>query len=736
MAFKVINRDTVDQVDLNTLERSYDRLQQGHLNAVEQSSKLSNVLSQLDLNEQEEGFRQQQINKIKTSLNDNMLYGNAASSLDKVITESSNIMTSPEMLGRLRAQQEYKKYQNDLDKSNIPEDYKNYYREINKYEYKDNIDENGNVVKGGTWIPKDREVDTVPLNNLISQGIQWAAKEAGGGNRVRFLDENGNITNNPLESVTGEWFNDSNNKWERLTEDKIKSGVLAAIESTPGAKESLNQDYKIAKWKYDKNGENPDITDKNGTVLTPNQYLEKRLNPAYKAASYYNQFSNISYGDAVKTQRALSGSGESQLTPDKIDSIVTRGDLVSMANTSAADATSESVIAKQTISNLLKASNLPYIIDGKTDSEIKELVNNIQDSNLKNRAIVSLETYDRHQEYLNKLKEGKDPDHANAFDTYQAINNLTDLPDNEYSKEFNKLKGEFFNGNKAVRQYFKDDTFSAFMKQFDNDPTKLQELGIKIGTKDGKRYVELNNENSNSIYAFAKASKQAVDDTYGFWRRQGADWSKKFSSNPTKGGPSVTKIDEDGKESTFYGNLNQDDLQMNPIKNTVGNKAVLNNYTLPQMSYVKLLDFVDNKLKRKQDNIIENTTVEMGQSIIGQPSINSLDYAFQMKANPKGSADLNRVYTVTNNEIKRSLQKAGANQSGLVYRNEKTGKFEQTDTKTAFEIDNLLRSSKIDDIDVVTVYDEVYGKGWSPMITINEKLGDNKTKTHTFYIAG
>ena len=207
------------------------------------------------------------------------------------------------MIGRLRAQQDYKAYMNNLDKrTDLSEDYKNYYRTVKKYNYQDITDKNGNVIGGSKWTPIDKEVSEIPMNQILNQALQWAAKEQGGSSQTRWLDANGKVTDDITKSVTGEIYSHTKGDWQRLSKAKLAEAVKAVIENTPGAKASLEQDYKIAKWKYDQNGSNPDITDKNGILLTPEQYLAKRIDPFYYAATFYNQSSNTTYGEAWKAQ--------------------------------------------------------------------------------------------------------------------------------------------------------------------------------------------------------------------------------------------------------------------------------------------------------------------------------------------------------------------------------------------------------------------------------------------------
>lgn len=111
------------------------------------------------------------------------------------------------------------------------------------------------------------------MNQILNQALQWAAKEQGGGSQTRWLDANGKVTDDITKSVTGEIYSHTKGDWQRLSKAKLAEAVKAVIENTPGAKASLEQDYKIAKWKYDQNGSNPDITDKMVFYLLLNSIL-------------------------------------------------------------------------------------------------------------------------------------------------------------------------------------------------------------------------------------------------------------------------------------------------------------------------------------------------------------------------------------------------------------------------------------------------------------------------------
>lgn len=319
-SFNYINTEYVPTVDLNTLGNTFNTLEQGHKEAIKTASNLQAEMAKLDLNEAENEWRQQKISEIQQTIDDNTIFGNSAAALDDIIVKAGNLASDAGMIGRLQAQKDYTEFKNKIinDKT-LPEDYKEYYLENNPYYYKDIVDEKtGKVISGTKWNPNISPTAVVDLSSLISKGLQWAARESGSYNQVRWLDKNGNPTTNPNEVFDGEYYDDTTHSFEKLDRSKIEAGIRAAIESTPGAKESLQQDYDIALWKHKKainatKGKYnivSDVTDDNGITLTPDQYLNKRISPALYAAEYYNTTRKTTYGSGLKTYKAAEQAAE------------------------------------------------------------------------------------------------------------------------------------------------------------------------------------------------------------------------------------------------------------------------------------------------------------------------------------------------------------------------------------------------------------------------------------------
>ena len=318
--FNYINTEYVPTVDLNTLGNTFNTLEQGHKEAIKTASNLQAEMAKLELNEAENEWRQQKISEIQQTIDNNTIFGNSAAALDDIIVKAGNLASDAGMIGRLQAQKDYTEFKNKIinDKT-LPEDYKEYYLENNPYYYKDIVDEKtGKVISGTKWNPNISPTAVVDLSSLISKGLQWAARESGSYNQVRWLDENGNPTTNPNEVFDGEYYDDTTHSFEKLDRSKIEAGIRAAIESTPGAKESLQQDYDIALWKHKKainatKGKYnivSDVTDDNGITLSPQQYLNKRISPALYAAEYYNTTRKTTYGNGLKTYKAAEQAAE------------------------------------------------------------------------------------------------------------------------------------------------------------------------------------------------------------------------------------------------------------------------------------------------------------------------------------------------------------------------------------------------------------------------------------------
>lgn len=683
-------RQQVNPIDLNVLAKTYNTLEQGHQQAIQTKSQIDAQLAQLDLNEAEDTWRQEQLNKIRNALTENMQYGNAYSSLDDIVGTYGNITSSPGMIGRLRAQQDYKTYMNNLDKRNdLSEDYKNYYRAVNKYNYQDITDKNGNVVGGTKWTPTDREVSEVPMNQILNQALQWAAKEQGGGSQTRWLDASGKVTDDITKSVTGEIYSHSKGQWQRLSKAKLAEAVKAVIENTPGAKASLDQDYKIAKWKYDQNGSNPDITDKNGILLTPEQYLAKRIDPFYNAATFYNQSSDTTYGAAWKAQLALAQKTTANNTQRKqaIDNLTYKGTPVRIDNFMPAQAQAEITTNRQSIAGLLTKYNPDINIDLSTaDTDIirNSIMSNISNPTDRAYALSYLNDIIDNQEYINNLKVGKSQKDIDGFDTYNSIISLSDLPNNDFSKEYSNLVNKTFGNGVAIRQYFSDDdTYSQFIANIGGEK-KAQSLGIKFGiNNNGKKYAELPKEFNKSLYSFATAAKTAVDDTHSFFGQGIENLKNKLHSG---WGDNVSTVNSDGTETNIFRGLG----------------TQTNDVFAPITRYV-------NNLKSHNDSILDGGKITSSTIGISALTPELAELNFTMSSNPEVASKYSAQKKQLEEQAMMAIRSGIDLTQGEAYITSENGVFENMTSEDRKAYTAYLRSAKKNEIIPTIVRDPKTG---------------------------
>lgn len=680
-------RQQVNPIDLNVLARTYNTLEQGHQQAIQTKSQIDAQLAQLDLNEAEDAWRQEQLNKVRNALTENMQYGNAYSSLDDIVGTYGDITSSPGMIGRLRAQQDYKAYMNNLDKrTDLSEDYKNYYRAVNKYNYQDITDKNGNVVGGTKWTPTDREVSEVPMNQILNQALQWAAKEQGGGSQTRWLDASGKVTDDITKSVTGEIYSHSKGQWQRLSKAKLAEAVKAVIENTPGAKASLDQDYKIAKWKYDQNGSNPDITDKNGILLTPEQYLAKRIDPFYNAATFYNQDSNTTYGEAWKAQLALAkqaGLGSINQRKQAIDNLTYKGTPVRIDNFMPAQAQAEITSNRQSIAGLLSKYNPDININLSTanpDDIRTSIMTNITNPSDRAYALSYLNDIIDNQEYINSLKVGKSQDSIDGFDTYNSIISLSDLPSNKYSDRYSKYVNQIFGDSSAIRQYFNnDDVYNSFINAIGGEK-KAASLGVKFGSDgNGYRYAELPKDYHKSIYSFGKAVKEAEDTRNPLNAFLNSAKTRFFGY-----GDKFVRVDSNGEE--HHGGL------------PTGNKE----------PYIGLVNYVDS-LKSKNNAVLDGGQITSSTIGISALTPELAEINFMMNANPEEASKLSAYKKNKEEQAMMAIRSGIDLTQGESYITSENGIFEPMSSEDRKAYTAYLRSAKENEITPTIVRDPKTG---------------------------
>lgn len=522
--------------NLEEVANTYNYLQQRHDSAVEKENLIQQQFAALDLNSAEDEWRANKMNELQTMINDASINGFKGYALNDIITKGTKMLTGADVRGRLKTQQQYKQYIEDLDKrTDLSEDYKNIFKEINTYRYQDKLDANGNVIGGTDWKPTKEAVSEIPLINILKGGIELAAKDAGRSNITRFLDKNGKVITDPTSDniFDGQVYNTTTNQWESLGRDKIMKGIQAYIETTPGVKASLEQDYDVAIYKQKKYGVNSDVEDKNGVTLSPEQYLQKRLEPGIQAAIYNRSYTTTTYGNGLATYKAAlkaqQASAQKQLQdPYKLPGYSTEGTPITINYDYAANLQTDKQNSAAKLNEIVKTitgEDIKQDMSNATSNDWKNLIETtVANSNLtpaeKSKLILESRKAIRKLEEANinyrELIKGLGEEDKSSIRFVSKVNGGADIDatTSEGKQIINKINSIYSDNGRYLRITTDSDNFYTNLKNTlsGNTTNGLKELGYRTGIDSaGNKYIELNKNNYNQIIAFISAIKESKD---------------------------------------------------------------------------------------------------------------------------------------------------------------------------------------------------------------------------------
>ena len=760
-------------VDLGTLERTYNKLEEGHQQTIGLASAYKTQLASLDLNAEEDAWRQEKIAQIDNAINNNLVYGNAYTAMDDVMKEIGDIASDPGMIGRIRAQKQYTDWLTKLDESKLPQDYKNYYKEVNKYHYEDIRDANGKVIGGTDWQPTDNWVDAYDMNSLAKQAIEMIAEEAGQTNQVRFLDKDGKPTTDPNATVTGEWYDDVTMQWKRITPERINEAIKTIINNNPAAYESLKQDYKIANWKASKGEAAPGLRNEAGYKYTFDEYVQSRITPYSKFASYNNVFTSRKFGDGLKAQRALNASkvAGNGGTPLSNASTITGGQIETrqMKNTMPSEAQAIISTSKATLQQMFNKYGLDEGFDiNKANSEqINALIQQIPDANERYRAIKQAKEYFDNKTYLAGLTKDLNPEQAQQFEAFSAIEGMGDDPNPKYDKDgnyigsnnpyyqqyINAVENLYGNSDKLGQVFTNDASVREFVNAM-GGVDNMKKLGVRqVTDEDGHTMFTIDKSNAKSFSLFMKAAQQAYN-AQNSWYKFANEFQAAFNY-----GDNLYQINKDGSKNAInFGNF--EDIAGTIAERTgagalsggavgtgigaaFGGIGALPGFAIgtavggttgflsglartipgtPNFIYRSVNNIYDN-LQQDYNTLLETPTIEVGQRTYGHATPKAAELASMALNDPEGASKYTAKIDIAQDEALALMRKINLTQAGAVAVTE-NGLFEDIPTKDLEEYTKYLRSAQLDHRNISIMQDpEDYT--WGAAITIPGKI-DNK----------
>lgn len=279
--------------DYSGLERSFARNEERRRNLKEQESAidvaLGKIESQLYNNPEMQTWFVDYKNKIKQDINEAAKIGDYSGALNTAIRTAGNIMQDTQLIGRMKASAEFQDKVNEVHKmkanGNIDAATEKWWLENNQFRYEDIYDTDGNVVSGTTYSTLSTPVAQINVADYIAKSFQMNTSEKTNG---KIFNQDGSVTRTSSDIVTYQ---------------TIKQGTKSLINDTPGARESLMQDYEV-----DKYTNNPRAK-KNGVIMSFEDYIDKRISQ--------DLINNLSYDytdrQTVNMSKGKDGAGDGNL---------------------------------------------------------------------------------------------------------------------------------------------------------------------------------------------------------------------------------------------------------------------------------------------------------------------------------------------------------------------------------------------------------------------------------------
>ena len=512
--YQNVKRDITPPIDLTVLGNTYNTLQQGHIKALELKTQLETAVSQLEMDPSEDAYKAQLVDGITKAIDENAIGGNMYYSIPELIKQQGNIAKNPGVLGRVKANAARKAFIAEVDKMDVDGDIKAMAKELSPYYYEDKYDTKGNVIGGSEWAPGYTPVKQIDFNKLITDAIKIAHPDKGSGTGAIFMDSDGNRYSQYVDGTDAYVWSESEMKYERLSPEKLQAAILNAIQNTPGAMASLNQDRMVGVWKANKiQGDDEEsinakiaasngALDENGVIKSFNRYISDRINPSIYAAQYDNRFVTTKYhNDAIKAAAekrsiqqalanlALGGNAFGELPSQA-------GPIAIVKDSSASDSVLSVTQLNQNIKKRLRDAgveekNLSGILynDINKISELLNATNNPNSATILKDIQREIQLKGADIEFYNELQNANMSKKAQEALIFQSAmdggvdpNELNQSKDNRYINRYNNLINDYVGDGDGLVYQFNEKRINDIIEKYGGEQ-KLINAGYEIRTE-------------------------------------------------------------------------------------------------------------------------------------------------------------------------------------------------------------------------------------------------------------
>ena len=271
---------TPQQENMSLLQRSIETLDARKEKTDQQRSAIVSAINNLKLNQAEDKWKYDYANRIKSKIDSAIQFGDYSNALEVAIKLAGDAVSSPEVLGRLRANEQYEKevqiQQARRDRGDISQATYKWWMKNNPYKYQDNYDDNGNIVGGSIYEPSFRPVDDINWASTAMAAFKLVTPYKSSVSR----DGGSNVTNNTSAPITrgkttykpGEAIGStshSSSSQEKVTKEQITARMEELLSSTSDGYKQAEQAYDVAVDEF------KDLVEKYNTAIAENPDSEE-----------------------------------------------------------------------------------------------------------------------------------------------------------------------------------------------------------------------------------------------------------------------------------------------------------------------------------------------------------------------------------------------------------------------------------------------------------------------------
>lgn len=325
--------------NLEALSQALNKIDERSDKAIQQKSAITNAIGQLKLNAAEDKWKYDYAKRIEQKINDAAQYGDYSRALDVATELAGSATSSPEVIGRIRANEAYEKKKGEVESlansGVISGLTKERWLAQNKYAYEDIRDENGNIVGGTDWKAGWDPVKKVDMARLVTLAGQLAApvKRATSSTSQHSVSDEQGIGNGgtstpaSLRSVKTGYSTSSGSSYQRetLTKQKIDEVYNKLFALDGDNMNALIQQYDDVQWKVNQlkdelstttdpekrkslqdsiSAFGDDIYDSNGQPLKVKEYMLSKIGVITKDMAYDN--TSVSHTSGSSETRGLT----------------------------------------------------------------------------------------------------------------------------------------------------------------------------------------------------------------------------------------------------------------------------------------------------------------------------------------------------------------------------------------------------------------------------------------------